>query len=265
MVASPPKQMYVLHEPNHCRCSDVVQELAPHRKQGPGFLSRMGDTMRAMAHSVRGLRNKLEEFAVMQEYVEDFATKMSSVDRVTQRIIREQREYMDELKQYSPTYLQWAESEEQLAEALKGVGGCVEGCSKETEEQIQHLSEVLVPVLHEYVICADTLKAVMRRRDNIQAEFEAKNEALASRKTDQEVQLQQEVDELADRVEQANNALRGDWERWRTRMRADLKSAFISTAAKNVDYYEKCLAVWESFLLSQRGGSVGQRNGGDAS
>lgn len=141
----------------------------------------------------------------------------------------------------------------------------MEGCSKETEEQIQHLSEVLVPVLHEYVICADTLKAVMRRRDNIQAEFEAKNEALASRKTDQEVQLQQEVDELADRVEQANNALRGDWERWRTRMRADLKSAFISTAAKNVDYYEKCLAVWESFLLSQRGGSVGQRNGGDAS
>lgn len=67
-------------------------------------------------------------------------------------------EYMDELKQYSPTYLQWAESEEQLAETLKGVGSCVEGCSKETEEQIQHLSEVLVPVLHEYVICADTLK-----------------------------------------------------------------------------------------------------------
>lgn len=52
-------------------------------------------------------------------------------------------------------------------------------------------------------------------------------------------QLQEEVDDLADRVEQANNALRGDWSRWRTSMRADLKSAFISTAAKNVDYYEK--------------------------
>ncbi|MEQ2293420.1 hypothetical protein AMECASPLE_033206, partial [Ameca splendens] len=52
-------------------------------------------------------------------------------------------------------------------------------------------------------------------------------------------QLQEEVEDLADRVEQANNALRGDWSLWRTRMRADLKSAFISTAAKNVDYYEK--------------------------
>ncbi|XP_035981307.1 sorting nexin-7 isoform X4 [Fundulus heteroclitus] len=240
------------------------EELAPHRKQGPGFLSRMGETMRTMANSVRGLRSKLEEFDVMQEYVEDFSNKICSVDKVTQRIIKEQREYMDELKHYSSTYFQWAESEKELAEPLKGIGSCVERCSKETQEQVQHLSEVLVPALHEYVLCADTLKAVMRRRNNIQAEFEAKNEALASRKTDQEM-WQEEVDDLADRVEQANNALRGDWSRWRTRMRADLKSALISSAVKNVDYYEKCLAVWETFLLSQRGGLLEQRNGEDAS
>ncbi|XP_023182111.1 sorting nexin-7 isoform X2 [Xiphophorus maculatus] len=249
---------------HHFKVFLTDEELAPHRKLGPGFLSRMSETMRAMANSVRGLRSKLEEFAIMQEYVDDFSNNMCSVDKVTHRITKEHREYMDELKQYGPTYFQWAESEELLAEPLKGVGSCVEKCSKETEEQIQYLSEVLVPTLHEYVLCADTLKAVMRRRDNIQAEFEAKNEALASKTTDKEM-LQEEVDDLADRVEQANNALRGDWSRWRTSMRADLKSAFISTAAKNVDYYEKCLAVWESFLLSQRGESMEQRNGADAS
>ncbi|XP_005816137.2 sorting nexin-7 isoform X1 [Xiphophorus maculatus] len=223
---------------HHFKVFLTDEELAPHRKLGPGFLSRMSETMRAMANSVRGLRSKLEEFAIMQEYVDDFSNNMCSVDKVTHRITKEHREYMDELKQYGPTYFQWAESEELLAEPLKGVGSCVEKCSKETEEQIQYLSEVLVPTLHEYVLCADTLKAVMRRRDNIQAEFEAKNEALASKTTDKEM-LQEEVDDLADRVEQANNALRGDWSRWRTSMRADLKSAFISTAAKNVDYYEK--------------------------
>ncbi|XP_027881867.1 sorting nexin-7 isoform X2 [Xiphophorus couchianus] len=249
---------------HHFKVFLTEEELAPLRKLGPGFLSRMSETMRAMANSVRGLRSKLEEFAIMQEYVDDFSNNMCSVDKVTHRITKEHREYMDELKQYGPTYFHWAESEELLAEPLKGVGSCVEKCSKETEEQIQYLSEVLVPTLHEYVLCADTLKAVMRRRDNIQAEFEAKNEALASKTTDKEM-LQEEVDDLADRVEQANNALRGDWSRWRTSMRADLKSAFISTAAKNVDYYEKCLAVWESFLLSQRGESMEQRNGADAS
>lgn len=52
-------------------------------------------------------------------------------------------------------------------------------------------------------------------------------------------QLQEEVDGLADRVELANNALKGDWSRWQNSMRTDLKSAFISTAEKNVEYYEK--------------------------
>ncbi|TKS88086.1 Sorting nexin-7 [Collichthys lucidus] len=194
----------------------------PILKQGPGFLSRMGETVRAVANSVRGLRSRPEEFTVMQEYVEDFSNKICSVDKVTQRIIKEQREYLDELKQYGPTYTQWAGSEEDLVDPLKGVASCVERCSKETEEQIQHLSEVLVPALHEYVLCAETLK------------------------------LQEEVDGLADRVELANNALKGDWSRWQDSMRTDLKSAFMSTAEKNMEYYEKCLAVWESFLLSQR-------------
>lgn len=254
----------ILSFSQHFKVFLTAQELQPHKKQGPGFLSRMGDTVRAVANSVRGLRSRPEEFTQMQEYVEDFSNKICSVDKVTQRIIKEQREYVDELKQCSPTYTQWSGSEEELAEPLKGVAGCVEQCSKETEEQIHHLSEVLVPALHEYVLCAETLKAVMRRRDNIQAEFEAKSEALASRKVDQEA-LQDEVDALADRVEQANNALKGDWSRWQSSMRTDLKSAFLSTAEKNMLYYEKCLAVWESFLLSQRAEPSEQKDGDDAS
>ncbi|XP_030253530.1 sorting nexin-7 isoform X1 [Sparus aurata] len=176
----------ILSYNQHLKVFLTAQELSSHRKQGPGFLSRMGETVRAVANSVRGLRSRPEEFTLMQEYVEDFSNKICSVDKVTQRIIKEQREYVDELKQYSPTYTQWAGSEEELAESLNGVANCLVRCSKETEEQIYHLSEVLVPTLHEYVLCAETLKAVMRRRDNIQAEFEAKSEALASRKADQD-------------------------------------------------------------------------------
>nr|XP_015810301.2 sorting nexin-7 [Nothobranchius furzeri] len=247
----------VLSYSQHFKAFLTAQDLGPYKKQGPGFLSRMGETMRAVAISVRGLRTKPEEFTVMQEYIDHFSTKICSVDKVTQRIIKEQKEYMDELKQYSPSYLQWAELEEELAEPLKGVGNCIERCSKETEDQIQHLSEVLLPTLHEYVLCADTLKAVMRRRDNIQAEYEVKNEALVSRRVEQEG-LQEEVEDLAGRVEQANSALRGDWTLWRNVMRTDLRSAFVSAADRNVEYYEKCLAVWESFLLSQRGESVEQ-------
>lgn len=72
-------------------------------------------------------------------------------------------EYVDELKRCGPTYSLWAALEEDLAEPLRGVAGCVERCCMETEEHIQYLSEVLVPAVHEYVLCADTVKVSEER------------------------------------------------------------------------------------------------------
>ncbi|KAK1885107.1 Sorting nexin-7 [Dissostichus eleginoides] len=123
-------------------------------------------------------------------------------------------------------------------------------CSSETQSCTQHLSSVLIPVLHDYLLCADTLKAVMKRRDNIQAEYEAKREAM-ERRGDQE-QQEEEVQALQEKVEVCNSSLQEDWSRWRSSMRTDLKTALLSTAENNMQHYEKCLAVWETFLLSQR-------------
>nr|XP_057915883.1 sorting nexin-7 isoform X2 [Doryrhamphus excisus] len=205
----------------HLKIFLTAQDLPSHKKQGPGFLSRMSDTVRAVANSVRGIKSQPEEFTLMQEYVETFSNKISSVDKVSQRIIKEQREYLDELKQCGPAYAQWADMEEDLAEPLKDVANCVEQCRKETEKQIHHLSEVLVPALHEYVLCGEVLKTVMRRRDNIQADFET----LASKKAEQEAgELQEEVEGLADRMELANNALKSDWTYWQKSARGDISA-----------------------------------------
>ncbi|XP_051969522.1 sorting nexin-7 isoform X1 [Xyrauchen texanus] len=260
-------------------------ELTSHRKQGPGFLSRMGETVRAVAATVRGVRNQPEEFTVMQEYVESFNQKMSSLDKITQRIYRERKEYLEELKECGPAYMLWSNSEEELAEPLKSMAGCLDRCCKETEEQVKQLNDNLIPALHEYVLSTETLKAVLKRRDNIQAEVEAKTDALATKKAEKEVEskvlslawdslvgrspeevkqqkrqklageikeMKDELDKMEDRLEWANNTLKGDWSRWQKVMRTDLRSAFIDTAERNVNYYEKCLAVWESFLFSQR-------------
>ncbi|KAK7881844.1 hypothetical protein WMY93_030253 [Mugilogobius chulae] len=239
----------VLSHSPHLKAFLTAQDLTPHKKQGPGLFSRMGDTVRSMAQSVRGSRGRPQEFCTLQDYVDRFSTNISSVDKVTQRIIREQREYVDELHQYSPAYSQWAELEEGLSEPLQGVSRSLELCAQETDAQAQDLSDVLVPVLHEYVLCADTLRTVLRRRDNIQTDFEVKNEALATKKVDQDME---EVEALSDRLEQANQALRTDWRHWRSNLRSDVRTALVSAADRNLQYYEKCLAVWESFLLSQK-------------
>ncbi|KAK7123530.1 hypothetical protein R3I93_021835 [Phoxinus phoxinus] len=226
-------------------------ELTSHKKQGPSFLSRMGETVKAVAASVRGVRNRPEEFTDMQEYVEAFTQKIGSLDKVSQRIVREKKEHLEELKECVPIYTLWSQSEEELAEPLKSMADCLDSCCKETEEQVKEHNDLLIPALHEYVLCTETLKAVLRRRDNIQADFEAKTEALAMKKADKDA-MRDELDKMEDRLEWANNALKSDWTRWQKVMRTDLRSAFVDTAERNVNYYEKCLAVWESFLHSQR-------------
>ncbi|KAG1951820.1 sorting nexin-7 isoform X2 [Pimephales promelas] len=226
-------------------------ELTSHKKQGPSFLSRMGETVKAVAASVRGVRNRPEEFTDMQEYVDAFTQKIGSLDKVSQRIVREKKEHLEELKECVPIYTLWSQSEEELAEPLKSMAGCLDSCCKETEEQVKELNDHLIPALHEYVLCTETLKAVLRRRDNIQADFEAKTEALAMKKADKDA-MRDELDKMEDRLEWANNALKSDWTRWQKVMRNDLRSAFVDTAERNINYYEKCLAVWESFLHSQR-------------
>ena len=106
------------------------------------------------------------------------------------------------------------------------------------------LSEALLPVVHEYVLYSEMLMAVMKRRDQIQAE------ALTSKKADTDL-LTEEIGKLQDKVDCADNALKAYWERWKQNMQNDIKSAFTIMAEENILCCEQCLATWETFLTSQ--------------
>ncbi|KAM9245254.1 sorting nexin-7 isoform 1-T1 [Dugong dugon] len=228
----------------------IIPELSSHKKQGPGLLSRMGQTVRAVASSMRGVKNRPEEFMDMNNFIETFNQKINLIDKISQRIYKEEREYFEEMKEYGPIHILWSASEEDLVDSLKGVASCIDKCCKATEKRMFGLSETLLPVVHEYVLYSETLMGVMKRRDQIQAELDSKVEALTCKKADIEP-LTEEIGKLEDKVECANNALKADWERWKQNMQNEIKSAFTDMAEENISYYEQCLATWESFLTSQ--------------
>ncbi|XP_049472711.1 sorting nexin-7 isoform X3 [Panthera uncia] len=228
----------------------ITKELSSHKKQGPGLLSRMGQTVRAVALSMRGVKSRPEEFMEMNNFIEVFSQKINLIDKISQRIYKEEREYSDEMREYGPIHILWSASEEDLVDTLKGIASCIDKCSKATEKRMSGLSEALLPVVHEYVLYSEMLMGVMKRRDQIQAELDSKVEALTYKKADTDL-LTEEVGKLEDKVECANNALKADWERWRHNMQNDIKSAFTDMAEENIQYYEQCLATWESFLASQ--------------
>ncbi|KAL1772593.1 sorting nexin-7 isoform X1 [Sigmodon hispidus] len=225
-------------------------ELSSYKKQGPGLLSRMGQTVRAVASSMRGVKNRPDEFTEMNNFIETFSQKINLIDKISQRIYKEERDYFDEMKEYGSIHILWSASEENLVDTLKGIASCIEQCCKATEKRMSGLSEALLPVVHEYVLYSEMLMGVMKRRDQIQTELDSRVEALTYKKADVDV-LTEEIGKLEDKVECANNALKADWERWKQNMKNDLKSAFTDTAEENIRYYEQCLATWESFLTSQ--------------
>uniref|UniRef100_UPI00398EA730 sorting nexin-7 isoform X2 n=1 Tax=Pristiophorus japonicus TaxID=55135 RepID=UPI00398EA730 len=275
----------------------TVQELAAHKKLGPGFISKMGETVRAVASTVKSIKNRPDEFTAMSDYADIFRQKMGTLDKISQRILKELKEHLSEMKEYSPIYTLWSGSEQELAEPLKGVASSIENCCKATEGLTMGLAENLLPALHEYVLCAETLKSVLKRRDLIQADYDSRVDALANKKADREMlehsdlsftfgaflgksteevkqqkqqkidreidELQVDIGRLEDEVECANSNLKADWQRWSINMRSDLQSAFHDAAENNVHYFERCLATWESFLASQQTEIDTDKNGKD--
>ncbi|XP_038649844.1 sorting nexin-7 [Scyliorhinus canicula] len=273
----------------------TVEDLASHKKLGPGFISKMGETVRAVASTVRSVKNRPSEFTTMSDYVDIFRQKMGTLDKISQRILRELKEHLAEMKEYSPIYAQWSESEQELAEPLKGVASSIENCCKAIEGLTMGLTEDLLPALHEYVLCAETLKSVLKRRDLIQANYELRVDTLTNKKADKEMlehsdlsftfgaflgkntvemkqqkqqkidheieELQADIGQLEDKVECANSDLKADWERWSINMQNDLQSAFQTAAENNIHYFERCLATWESFLASQQTEMKADKNG----
>uniref|UniRef100_UPI00398F412E sorting nexin-7 isoform X3 n=1 Tax=Pristiophorus japonicus TaxID=55135 RepID=UPI00398F412E len=272
-------------------------ELAAHKKLGPGFISKMGETVRAVASTVKSIKNRPDEFTAMSDYADIFRQKMGTLDKISQRILKELKEHLSEMKEYSPIYTLWSGSEQELAEPLKGVASSIENCCKATEGLTMGLAENLLPALHEYVLCAETLKSVLKRRDLIQADYDSRVDALANKKADREMlehsdlsftfgaflgksteevkqqkqqkidreidELQVDIGRLEDEVECANSNLKADWQRWSINMRSDLQSAFHDAAENNVHYFERCLATWESFLASQQTEIDTDKNGKD--
>ncbi|XP_031973929.1 sorting nexin-7 isoform X3 [Corvus moneduloides] len=174
-------------------------ELSSHKKQGPGLLSRMGQTVRAVASSVRGaVKNRPEMFTEMNNYMETFSQKINLLDKIAHRIYKEERDYFNEMKEYAPIHTLWSASEEDIADSLRGIASCIDRCCKATEKRMAALSEHL-PILHEYVLYSEILmftfffplyiKGVLKRRDQIQGELDSKVDALAHKKTEKDLCL----------------------------------------------------------------------------
>uniref|UniRef100_A0A8C2AYV7 Sorting nexin-30 n=1 Tax=Cyprinus carpio TaxID=7962 RepID=A0A8C2AYV7_CYPCA len=187
------------------------------KRQGLALLTKMGESVKYVTGGYK-LRARPVEFAAMGDYLDLFTQKLGTIDRIAQRIIKEQSEFLMELREYGPVYSSWSSFEEDLHDPLEGVSGCVSNCSSALEELTEDMSEDFLPVLREYVLYIESMK------------------------------VPTDVEKCQDRVECFNADLKADWDRWENNKRQDFRQLLTGMADKNIQYYEKCLAAWESLI-----------------
>ncbi|XP_026528085.1 sorting nexin-30 isoform X1 [Notechis scutatus] len=224
----------------------TAKDLNAYKKQGMALLTKMGESVKYVTGSYK-LRSRPLEFAAMGEYLDTFSLKLGTIDRIAQRIIKEEVEYLVELREYGPVYSTWSALETEVSEPLEGVSACIGNCCTALEELSEDMTEDFLPVLREYILYSDSMKNVLKKRDQVQAEYEAKLEAVALKKEDRP-KMPTDVEKCQDRVECFNADLKADMDRWQNNKRQDFRQLLMGMADKNIQYYEKCLTAWESII-----------------
>ncbi|CAL8279857.1 unnamed protein product [Merluccius merluccius] len=217
------------------------------KRQGLALLTKVGESVKQAAGGYK-LRARPPEYSAMGEYLDTFNQKLGTMDRIAQRILKEQTEYLVELREYGSVYAGWSGSEDSLRRPLEGVAGCVSTCCGAMEDLSESMSQDLLPVLREYVLYIESMKTVLKKRDQSQAEYEGRLEAAVIRKQEDKTPVPLEVEKCQDRVECFNADLKADWERWQSNKRQDFKQLLTGMADKNIHYYEKCQSAWESLV-----------------
>ncbi|KAK7492932.1 hypothetical protein BaRGS_00015879 [Batillaria attramentaria] len=256
-------------------------EFQSHKKHGKGIISQVSDSIHNMGASYM-MKNRPPEFGLMHEYINIFGEKLGVMDRIATRVLREQADYHAELCEWGPCYTLWGNSEDQLTGPLLAMSKAVDQCCRALKDLIDDTDDNFSQPLKEYILYTEAIKAVLRRRDAIQMEYDMVVDELNKRKDEREqvkisdqtysigaflgkdpedvkhqkqekleqqiVDLTRQMEVLNDRTVVANANLKADMERWHKTKQRDVKDILMALADRQIRYYEKSLIVWEDTI-----------------
>ncbi|NXF41351.1 SNX30 protein, partial [Nyctibius bracteatus] len=222
----------------------TAKDLNAYKKQGMALLSKMGESVKYVTGGYK-LRSRPLEFAAIGEYLDTFSLKLGTIDRIAQRIIKEQLEYLVELREYGPVYSTWGGLEVELSEPLEGVSACIGNCCTALEELSEDMTEDFLPVLKEYILYSESMKVerALWQKTHVFAwnDVSASLFFLTVRRVGdgKSGEVPTDVEKCQDRVECFNADLKADMERWQNNKRQDFRQLLMGMADKNIQYYEK--------------------------
>ena len=232
-----------------------------------------------MSGSLKWSNASNPEYEPISESAALFGEKMGVVDRINERILTEKRELVNELKEFAPTFTEWGVFEhEPMESVMASITESIEQCAEEMEKSITINEKELLAPLKEYILFAENIKQVLKRRDDFESQFEKVNEELKLRKEEKEnllrsepsrsigsfmsktpeqkeERLVQQIKELSARREKLNDDLtrantnfQVDYQRWKEQKLKDNTEMLSAFASTQIEYHDNCLKAWEKIL-----------------
>ncbi|XP_075235862.1 sorting nexin-7-like isoform X2 [Lycorma delicatula] len=225
-------------------------EFSSHRKADKGIFSRMSDSFHNITH-VYMSRQHSSEFESVREHVTSLAEKLTSLENVGERVLKERKDYQIAYSHISPVLQRWASSEPGLRWILLDVARAADSCVMAHKANLldtfqQDFSQLMGG---EHNSTGVSGFGIWKTPAEVR---EDKLEKLAT--TIPKLVKQAELNQ--DKMEIANENLRSDLQRWRYEKKEDLKKILLKMADHHVKYYQECLEAWEKLLPSTEGGTA---------
>nr|CAD7456820.1 unnamed protein product [Timema tahoe] len=160
-------------------------EFSIHRKSRQGLLGRMSSSFNNLA-AVYMIRQRTPEFEHVREYVTMLGEKLSSIDKISQRIHKERQDYLYELHQLHPIFTLWSASEPELNPVLLALASAGERSAQAQHQVLVTYTPIIVQPLKEYLLYVEAVKETLIRRDSVQIEYELTQEELNKRRLEKD-------------------------------------------------------------------------------
>ncbi|XP_075235861.1 sorting nexin-30-like isoform X1 [Lycorma delicatula] len=267
-------------------------EFSSHRKADKGIFSRMSDSFHNITH-VYMSRQHSSEFESVREHVTSLAEKLTSLENVGERVLKERKDYQIAYSHISPVLQRWASSEPGLRWILLDVARAADSCVMAHKANLlDTFQQDFSQAIKEYLMYIDAIKEALARRDSIHVEYEITVDEISKKRGEKDALMggehnstgvsgfgiwktpaevrEDKLEKLAttipklvkqaelnqDKMEIANENLRSDLQRWRYEKKEDLKKILLKMADHHVKYYQECLEAWEKLLPSTEGGTA---------
>ncbi|XP_060529682.1 sorting nexin-7-like [Cylas formicarius] len=281
-------------------CSHPVLSHSPHLKvfltaKTKDFSASKGQKTQSERQNSGSLHSSVSEstnpalkgnnfkFDRIKAYLNTLSEKLSSIEKISNRINKERIDLVAELTNFHPYFATWAESEPQLSDTLERVSGAIREDAESQSALIHSYPADLGYCIKEFLQYIEVVQATLKKREALQHTYQMSLEELNRKRADKEklVAISQEtpaapppatfslwkqpkseekLEKLIthipgllkrteldhENLELASDILRGDLHRWQLEKQRFLKKTLLDFVNKQIMHYERSVGSWQN-------------------